>query len=107
MIQRNYMMSAHRLSDVRHSQLLGRLSFLPARREFAAAVIRSTRLGALGSCVGYRTEDDGCLSPRERAVLRRSTPRALSLGAVENVGQGLKSESTRCNSGYWSHVLMR
>jgi hypothetical protein len=30
MIQRNHMMSAHRLSDVRHSQLLGRLSFLPA-----------------------------------------------------------------------------
>jgi hypothetical protein len=26
------MMSAHRLSDVRHSQLLGRSSFLPARR---------------------------------------------------------------------------
>jgi hypothetical protein len=27
MIQRNHMMSAHRLSDVRHSQLLGSLSF--------------------------------------------------------------------------------
>ena len=33
MIQRNHMMSAHRLSDVRHGQLLSSLSFLPARRE--------------------------------------------------------------------------
>jgi hypothetical protein len=32
MIQRNHMMPAHRLSDVRHSELLGSLSFLPARR---------------------------------------------------------------------------
>jgi hypothetical protein len=32
MIERNHMISAHRLSDVRHSQLLGKLSFLPARR---------------------------------------------------------------------------
>jgi hypothetical protein len=32
MIQRNHVMAAHRLSDVRHSQLLGSLSFLPARR---------------------------------------------------------------------------
>ena len=47
MIQRNHMMSAHRLSDVRHSQLLGSLSFLPARRELLAAAITSTSLGAL------------------------------------------------------------
>jgi hypothetical protein len=39
------MMSADRLSDVRHSQLLGRLSFLPARREFGA--ITSIRVAAL------------------------------------------------------------
>jgi len=48
MIQRNHMMSAHRLSDVRHSQLLGSLSFLPARREALAAVIPTMSLGAPG-----------------------------------------------------------
>jgi hypothetical protein len=44
----NHMMSAHRLSDVRHSQLLGRLS-LPARRDSLAAVIRSMSVCAHGS----------------------------------------------------------
>jgi hypothetical protein len=39
-------MSAHRLSDVRHSSLLGSLPFLPARRELLA-VITSMSLGTL------------------------------------------------------------
>jgi hypothetical protein len=36
------MMSPHRLSDVRHGQLLSSLSFLPARRElrFITSMIR-------------------------------------------------------------------
>jgi hypothetical protein len=48
MIQWNHMMSAQRLSDVRHSQLLGKLSFLPARRESLAAFIRSMSHGVPG-----------------------------------------------------------
>jgi hypothetical protein len=47
MIERNHMMSAHRLSDVCHSQLLDNFSFLPARRESLAAVIQSMSLGLL------------------------------------------------------------
>ena len=50
------MMSAHRLSDVRHSQLLGSLSFLPARREALAAVIPTMSLGA----PGFRRIVSGC-----------------------------------------------
>jgi hypothetical protein len=44
MIQRNHMMSAHRLSDFRHSQLLGSLSFLL----HATVVVKSMNLGAPG-----------------------------------------------------------
>src|SRR5262249_20779379 len=60
MIQRDHMMSAHRLSDVRHSQLLiSSLSFLPTRR--AAAVtsisVRASRFPELISPVLCRVTD--------------------------------------------------
>src|SRR5262245_34237308 len=45
MIQRNNMMSAHRLSDVRHSNCKLRGPFIPVRRASLAAVIRSMSVG--------------------------------------------------------------
>ena len=72
------MMSAHRFSDVRHSQLLGSLSFLPARR---------IACGSTTSMSSARRGSDEllflCLVPD-----RPKSPAAIAIEAVHHGAPG-------------------
>jgi hypothetical protein len=69
MIQRNHMISAYRLSDVRHSHLLGSLSFLPARCQLLAAIIMSMSLGTQRFPFTVSVSDTAQTYPAQRTFI--------------------------------------